>query len=230
MQSDYEDTCRAYKKLIMEVVNTQLLPPADYPYWHKNHADYFYWRERYKEVKNPWGDIGVEHVALGRIKNIDEEFKEVMARLDRIGGAFLGYDIGGGCLAKNFYNVLEWIDNIKRTKRLANPLDIKNAILQKMDKQERKKGLILEAPALDKNVYTTKELCKMLNLSDSRFSELKAEIEGFPEPDNPEGPLPFYYSRDKKKMILTIVPEHRSRSKRTPPLRGKKQRKSTKKR
>lgn len=96
-------------------------------------------------------------------------------------------------------------------------------------KEWKAEGKDIKTLTLDKDVYETKELCKLLEISDSRFSELKATIEGFPEPDNPEGPLPFCYSNCKAKKICAIVPEHRSKVKRTPPLRGKKQCKSTKK-
>lgn len=162
--------CRDYKELILEVVDCQFRPPAQF--------SQSPWSQNYKEVEIK----GLEEEAVGneRIRSIDKDFQDVVTKFQNSNQPFCGYDWGGGHLVKTYYDVWNWIESIKRAKGLEHGLDITNAILQEMKKQELEKGLTTTPQAEDKTAQETIRL-----RIDGRGRDIVFDGRPYPLPETP---------------------------------------------
>lgn len=230
-KDNFMKLCVDYKRLILEVVNQQFMTPAQF--------SKSLWAKNYKEVKY---DLKVEDekaVHLERIKSIEEDFRDTVNKLQNSGQQFCGYDLYGGHLVKIDYDVMNWTASIKQAKGLKHGLDITNAILQEMERQEQAAGLTVVSWAesvmfegktfvLDKEEYSTREICTMMGVAPSTFSGYK-NIPNFPEPIDGPDKIPHKYTLEAVVEMFPLVEAHRANSNKKIPSNRRKRKKTTKK-
>lgn len=123
-KDSFIELCETYKKLLLEIIDISLF---------------------FDKCKDTCRKVGYR-VKDGEVEfmPIDKELEEVSYKLQRAGQSFRGYKMDSNKLVRNYSTMTEWIGRIKETKGLKDPLDIQNAILEEMERQEREKGLVLE--------------------------------------------------------------------------------------